>query len=271
MCHIFMPAVLLCHTALSVGDAEAPVPPELPPQLSRQISRLDDLPKDSLSFIEDYLGGEGTWQLSQSSRKLRDALNYPFAPERFQALQAIFQEPTKLEGYSSLDQLLESVRCVPYYVDVEDEKSIGALAMMHQESNLQIFRGITEKGRNPFLSLNLWESESPKESLHVLFVFDGSGFAKENVVKYRHSLKYWSWIRLGHGVRATVYPSVVTENHVAARKFKEVLNSKRHRGTAKGKDWILRSLEYSPMVDVFQWLSIIPLCLYLLWLMVHFV
>lgn len=249
---ILVQTVFLCHIALSgQGDVEAPKKPSavwraITPQPEQgeasdkemitqspeesessdcdvSPSLLIDLPKDASSLIGQYLDGN-KGDLRNWRRTSRHFNRQFDDPSRFQPLQVLFDQHQDLESqrYQSLNDLLQSVRCVPdVYVDVKDKEGIHSLARMHRLSDQEIFRGLTQEGKQPFLSFYFWEEFSGRISLEVLCVFDDSGstIVECTVAKYgRFSKCYFPEPRCEYLVTES-------ESQFDVTKLRDVLNS----------------------------------------------
>lgn len=237
---ILVQTVFLCHIALS-GDVEAQISPNDQSAVSRPItpqsprreetkpsevasSLLVALPEDLSSHIGQYLEGNkgDLWKLRRASRhfnRLHDD------PSRFQPLKSLFDQHQDLESerYQSLDDLLESVRCVPdVYVDVRDIKGMHSLPEMHHFFRAEILRGLTKGGKQPFLSFYFWDEKTLSRSLEVLCVFKNYGLTvvKSTVVEYDRFYE--------GGRKPSVpweYSLTESESRFNVRKLRDVMNS----------------------------------------------
>ena len=100
---------------------------------------------------------------------------------KFNEFKLIFQDSrdSQCTAYQSMDDLLECIPSMPdTYVDVLDDRNIDRLLRTHYVSNHEIYRGLTSRVNQPFLSLFLWNDEHYHEAMLLICVF-----GKDDLVK----------------------------------------------------------------------------------------
>lgn len=149
---------------------------------------------------------------------------------KFRALNLLFDDsPRGCKRYKSMDDLLDSVSCIPdVYLDVMNNPEILALGRCQYRLNEKIVRGLTNRQNQPFLSLSL--CRHPMESVVLICVFGFDGLTKVIVIKSYHS----------HYQSTTLRQSNYTENF-DVQNLKDVLDSKQL--LYQGEMWYLGILK----------------------------